>query len=102
MDTAASEFYKDGGKYDLDFKNPDSDPSTWLTCECLCLLQIITSLFFLFLASQLTEIYQGFIKDYPIVSIEDGFDQDDWEGWKNFTSQTDIQVINIFYAKLLH
>lgn len=31
MDTAASEFYKDGGKYDLDFKNPSSDPSKWLT-----------------------------------------------------------------------
>lgn len=30
MDTAASEFYKDK-KYDLDFKNPDSDPSKWLT-----------------------------------------------------------------------
>ena len=31
MDTAASEFYKEGGKYDLDFKNPASDPSKWLT-----------------------------------------------------------------------
>ena len=30
MDTAASEFYKDK-KYDLDFKNPQSDPSKWLT-----------------------------------------------------------------------
>ncbi len=29
MDVAASEFYKDG-KYDLDFKNPDSDPNTWV------------------------------------------------------------------------
>ena len=30
MDTAASEFCKEG-KYDLDFKNPNSDPSKWLT-----------------------------------------------------------------------
>jgi enolase len=30
MDTAASEFHKEG-KYDLDFKNPQSDPTKWLT-----------------------------------------------------------------------
>ena len=43
MDCAASEFYKDG-KYDLNFKSPDSDPSKWLTskrerdgvCVCVC------------------------------------------------------------------
>ena len=26
-----TEFYKDG-KYDLDFKNPNSDPSKWVKC----------------------------------------------------------------------
>jgi enolase len=32
MDVAASEFYKaDVNKYDLDFKNPNSDPTKWLT-----------------------------------------------------------------------
>jgi len=32
LDVASSEFYKsDEGKYDLDFKNPNSDPSKWLT-----------------------------------------------------------------------
>jgi len=43
---AASEFFKDG-KYDLDFKNPDSDPADYLTSD------------------QLTELYQTFIADYP-------------------------------------
>ena len=38
------------------------------------------------------ELYKSFIKDYPIVSIEDGFDQDDWEGWAALTAETDIQV----------
>ena len=33
MDTAASEFHKDG-KYDLDFKNPSSDPAKWLSGGC--------------------------------------------------------------------
>jgi len=46
MDVAASEFYKDG-KYDLDFKNPNSDPSKWLTGE------------------QLADVYRGFIADFP-------------------------------------
>ena len=31
MDVAASEFCKEGPKYDLDFKNPDSDPNEWLS-----------------------------------------------------------------------
>eukprot|EP00731_Ephydatia_muelleri_P017809 Em0010g907a len=74
MDCAASEFCKDG-KYDLDFKNPKSDSSKWLTSE------------------QLAEIYTGFTKDYPIVSIEDCYDQDDWEGWAKFTASTSIQIV---------
>jgi len=68
MDVAASEFYKDG-KYDLDFKNKDSDPSKWLTGE------------------QLSEAYASFVHDYPVVSIEDPFDQDDWESYKLLTAK---------------
>lgn len=26
------------------------------------------------------------MKAYPLVSVEDGFDQDDWEGWCKFTA----------------
>lgn len=43
---AASEFFKDG-KYDLDFKNPESNADEHLTSE------------------QLTELYQSFIAEYP-------------------------------------
>ena len=46
MDVAASEFYKDG-KYDLDFKNPDSDPSKHLSGE------------------ELSKLYQSFVAEYP-------------------------------------
>ena len=74
MDSAASEFYKDG-KYDLDFKNPNSDPSKWVT------------------GAQLVELYRDFIANYPIVSIEDGFDQDDWDNWTLLTKNTDIQIV---------
>ncbi|KAF6762742.1 enolase [Ephemerocybe angulata] len=74
LDVASSEFYKDG-KYDLDFKNPKSDKSKWIT------------------GKELAEIYLGYVKKYPIVSIEDPFDQDDWEAWSHFTSKSGIQIV---------
>uniref|UniRef100_A0A671TPJ0 phosphopyruvate hydratase n=1 Tax=Sparus aurata TaxID=8175 RepID=A0A671TPJ0_SPAAU len=73
MDVAASEFYK-AGKYDLDFKSPD-DPSRYISPD------------------KLADLYRSFVKDYPVVSIEDPFDQDDWEAWTNFTASTSIQVV---------
>uniref|UniRef100_H2UN91 phosphopyruvate hydratase n=1 Tax=Takifugu rubripes TaxID=31033 RepID=H2UN91_TAKRU len=73
MDVAASEFYKEG-KYDLDFKSPD-DPKPSITSD------------------ELANLYKSFVKDYPVVSIEDPFDQDDWAAWTNFTESTDIQVV---------
>uniref|UniRef100_A0A7N6BRS8 phosphopyruvate hydratase n=1 Tax=Anabas testudineus TaxID=64144 RepID=A0A7N6BRS8_ANATE len=73
MDVAASEFYKEG-KYDLDFKSPD-DPARYISPD------------------KLADIYKGFVKDYPVVSIEDPFDQDDWQAWSNFTASTNIQVV---------
>ena len=74
MDSAASEFFKDG-KYDLDFKNPSPDPSKKLS------------------GSQLADLYKEFIKEYPIVSIEDCFDQDDWDNWSALTADTSIQIV---------
>lgn len=62
------------GKYDLDFKNPASDPTTYLE------------------SNKLAELYQEFIKDFPMVSIEDPFDQDDWAAWTSLTGNTPIQV----------
>merc|ERR1719414_384619 len=61
-DVAASEFYKEG-KYDLDFKNPDSTPDTWKT------------------GVELMDLYKEWITKYPMISIEDPFDQDDWESY---------------------
>merc|ERR1712098_870999 len=64
MDIAASEFFKNG-KYDLDFKNPETKEADWIDSDALL------------------EMYKGFIKDYPVVSIEDPFDQDDWAPMQN-------------------
>ncbi|SGY16549.1 BQ5605_C012g06904 [Microbotryum silenes-dioicae] len=74
LDVASSEFYKDG-KYDLDFKNPNSDPSKWLT------------------GVQLSEVYSKMVQDYDIISIEDPFDQDDWEAWSHLRANSPIQIV---------
>ena len=37
--------------------------------------------------------YQGFLADYPVVSLEDPFDQDDWEAYTKLTSETEIQIV---------
>ncbi len=36
-------------------------------------------------AEQMVEFYQGLVEKYPIISIEDGLDENDWEGWKALT-----------------
>lgn len=74
LDVASSEFYKDG-KYDLDFKNPNSDSSKWIS------------------GKELAQIYLGYIKKYPIISIEDPFDQDDWEAWSVLRAEAGITII---------
>merc|ERR1712176_1687311 len=75
-DVAASEFYKDG-MYDLDFKNPADHPDAYVTC------------------AQLSQVYKGWFDKYPFVSIEDPFDQDDWEAYTEFTKTfgQDVQIV---------
>src|SRR3990172_261417 len=36
-------------------------------------------------AAKLVRFYEGLCRQYPIVSVEDGFAEDDWKGWKMFT-----------------
>ena len=83
LDVAASEFRVKGeDQYDLDFKY-DGD--------------IISG-------EELGNLYQSLAADYPIVTIEDPFDEDDWENWSKFTSKNgesfqvvgdDLTVTNI-------
>ena len=35
----------------------------------------------------------GFVKNYPVISIEDPFDQDDWEAWTKLTGTVGCQVV---------
>lgn len=34
------------------------------------------------------------LQEYPVVSIEDGFDQDDWENWGKLMTSTSIQLVS--------
>lgn len=68
MDVAASEFWKEEEKvYDLDWKNPEADGTGKLTGE------------------QLAAKYQEYCNEFPIISIEDPFDQDDWASYAAMT-----------------
>jgi len=77
-DVAASEFYNaDTKKYDLDFKNPASPDSMKKSTD------------------ELIEYYKVWLSKYPLVSIEDPFDQDDWEAYTKFMVAVgkDVQVV---------
>ena len=41
----------------------------------------------LFTCDELIEYYKGLIAKYPIVSIEDGLSEEDWQGWQKLTKQ---------------
>jgi enolase len=73
MDAAASEFYdKEKGLYI--FKKSDKRELT---------------------SDQMVDYWDSWVKKYPIISIEDGFDEDDWAGWANATKRNgaDIQLV---------
>ena len=38
-------------------------------------------------------LLKGFLADYPVVSLEDPFDQDDWEAYTKLTAETEIQIV---------
>ncbi|KAF8379320.1 hypothetical protein HHK36_028754 [Tetracentron sinense] len=75
MDVAASEFYDNKDKtYDLNFKEENNDGSQKISGDSL------------------KNVYKLFVADYPIVSIEDPFDQDDWEHYAKLTAEIGEQV----------
>ena len=43
-------------------------------------------------SAELVEMYADWIDSYPIVSIEDGLDEDDWEGWRLLTERMGDRV----------
>uniref|UniRef100_A0A2P2MG55 phosphopyruvate hydratase n=1 Tax=Rhizophora mucronata TaxID=61149 RepID=A0A2P2MG55_RHIMU len=74
MDVAASEFYGPDKTYDLNFKEEGNDGSQKISGDALI------------------DLYKSFVAKYPIVSIEDPFDQDDWENYKKLTAEIGEQI----------
>jgi enolase len=65
LDVAASEFFDEtSGKYIFKKGNKES-----------------------FSSADLVSLYESWIGKYPLVSIEDGLDENDWEGWKLMTQR---------------
>jgi len=75
MDVAAAEFYTADKMYDLDFKTENNDGSMKKSGE------------------EMIAMYKEFCAEYPIVSIEDPFDQDDFENTGILTSSGVCQVV---------
>jgi enolase len=43
-------------------------------------------------SGQMVEFFSNWVKQYPIVSIEDGMAEDDWDGWKQLTHELGKKV----------
>jgi len=68
LDVAASELYRDG-KYHLEGEGN----AVWT-------------------AQELSAWYAKLVNDYPLFSIEDGLNEDDWDGWKHLTNELGSRV----------
>ena len=62
MDVAASEMYNDG-KYELKGEG-----------------KVLTS-------EEMINLYEGWVNEFPIITIEDGLNEEDWDGWKLLTER---------------
>jgi enolase len=87
LDPAASEFYQDG-KYV--FKKSDKSAKS---------------------SDDMVKFWAKWVNDYPIVSLEDGLSEEDWDGWQNLTKELggkiqlvgdDIFVTNIEILRRRH
>lgn len=68
IDSAASEFYKNGKYVMAAEAKPEKTPA------------------------EMVELYASWINTYPIISIEDGMAEDDWDGWKMLTQKCKDKV----------
>lgn len=60
LDVAASGFYE-GGRYTIEGR--------------------------VYTAQEMIEYYEGLLREYPILSIEDGLGENDWDGWRHLTAR---------------
>ncbi len=69
LDVASSELWAGGGKYTFK-KSGESDRTS----------------------DQMIKLYEDWLRQYPIISIEDGLAEGDWDGWKSLTQALGAKV----------
>ncbi|XP_075991368.1 enolase-like [Anticarsia gemmatalis] len=74
INAAATDLYKDGA-YDLEFKNPNSNPQEYMSSD------------------KLAEIYLDNMKEFPVCSVEDAFEFDDWSAWSLLAGRVAGQLV---------
>lgn len=75
LDVASSEMYrKNGSKVNYEFYKSNLPSKT---------------------SDGMIKMYESMVKQFPIISIEDGLGENDWEGWRNLTSElgTKVQLV---------
>src|SRR5580698_1662896 len=70
LDPAASEFFQDGKKKYVFKKSDKSEHSS----------------------EDMVKFWADWVRQYPIVSLEDGFAEDDWDGWKLVTDELGSKI----------
>ncbi|XP_072931165.1 enolase-like [Epargyreus clarus] len=73
INASATDMFKDGA-YDLEFKNPNSNPQEYMSSD------------------KLAEIYLDNMKEFPVCSVEDAFEFDDWAAWSTLAGRTQNQL----------
>ena len=99
MDAAASELHEDNagmyyfqGETEILKKQRDSICDEESACVCEAIKPDTESMVVLRTTDQMIELYEKLCDRYPIYSIEDGLDEEDYEGWKKLTRRLGRRV----------
>ena len=99
MDAAASELHEDNagmyyfqGETEILKKQRDSICDEESACVCEAIKPDTESMVVLRTTDQMIELYEKLCDRYPIYSIEDGLDEEDYEGWKKLTKRLGRRV----------
>lgn len=80
MDAATSELYDEGdGMYHFPGESEANDSGEEQ--------EVIRS------AEEMIALFEDLVKNYPLISIEDGLDEDDWDGWQSLTKRLGDKVM---------
>lgn len=106
MDAAASELYsEEDGMYhfpgeaqthaevDVNLRRPDTQGGAYTSDAHVKTQETTEKKEVLRSAQEMISLYEELTTEYPLISIEDGLDEDDWEGWQELTKRMKEQVM---------